>query len=87
MELKWYHERVSTQEQKMVCCMLLPLQKVIGTPTTLDFCMVDSQFGTIQSRYHQKLHQKNHQMSHEKKKLLLSMKYWLVNRDPYNGLY
>ena len=25
-------------------------------------------------------------MSHEKNPTLLSMKYWLVNRDPYNGL-
>ena len=24
--------------------------------------------------------------SHEKKTALLSMKYWLVNRDPYKGL-
>ena len=27
-----------------------------------------------------------HHLSHEKKNLLLSMKYWLVNRDPYCGL-
>ena len=27
------------------------------------------------------------QMRHEKKNLLLSMKYWLVNRDPYFMVY
>ena len=26
------------------------------------------------------------QVRHQKKPALLSMKYWLFNRDPYNGL-
>ena len=29
---------------------------------------------------------KKKHVSHEKNPDLLSMKYWLVNRDPYNGL-
>ena len=32
------------------------------------------------------LHQQNDHLSHEKNPRILSMKYWLFNRDPYNGL-
>ena len=48
-------------------------------------CILKQSIGYIQDVLSNKPHDRKHKLSHEKNPYYFPL-YWLVNRDPYNGL-